>query len=117
LLAVALFGAVAVGVFGTALDAAMAAMHIAPDLVHAMDAQASRLAGAAVPADIAVATRQALDAAIDISFLQAYRVVMLACAGLALASALCAGLTVGAKPKPRISAAPAATHPSSDSSA
>jgi EmrB/QacA subfamily drug resistance transporter len=112
LLAVALFGAIAVAVFGTALDGNLAPLHLEPALVRAMDAQIPRLAAAAVPPEAPAAMRQALEAAIGGAFLQAYRVVMLACAALAAASALCAALTIGADPKPRAASAPRAPRPS-----
>jgi EmrB/QacA subfamily drug resistance transporter len=94
LLAIALFGAMAVGAFGTSLDARMDRMHVSADLRQAMDAQVSRLAEAAVP-DADAATRQALKSAVDDAFLDAFRFVMLTAAGLALASGLCAALTIG----------------------
>lgn len=50
----------------------------------------------------------ALDHASAEAFLRAFRAVMLAAAGLALASALCAGLTVGGDPKPRAASVPRA---------
>ncbi len=95
LLAVALFGAIAVGIFGTALDARMDGMNIQPTLRQAMDEQVPRLAEAAVPRDADMTTGPALKAAIDESFVRAFRLVMLTASGLAVASGLCAALTIG----------------------
>ncbi|HVA15344.1 MAG TPA: MFS transporter [Stellaceae bacterium] len=108
MLAVALFGAIAVGVFGMALAARLDRISLSPELRAAMTAQVPRLAEATVPPGAAGATRQALIAAVDESFLRAYRVAMLGAAGLALASALAAGLTIGPRVKLRIAAGPAA---------
>jgi hypothetical protein len=93
---VALFGAMAVGTFGTALDARMESMNIAPALRQVMDEQVPRLAETAAPRDADAATRLALKTAIDESFVRSFRLVMLTASGLAVASGLCAALTIGA---------------------
>jgi MFS family permease len=94
MLAVALFGAVAVAIFGQALDMSLAPLHLAPDLRAAVDAEIPRLAEAAVPAAIAGSARQVVETALNLAFLQAFRVVLLSAAGLAVASAVCAALTI-----------------------
>jgi hypothetical protein len=94
MLAVALFGALAVGIFGQAVDGALAPLRLAPDLRAAVVAQIPRLAEAAVPAGIAGALKQAVANAFALSFLLAFRVAMLVAAALALASAVCAALTI-----------------------
>jgi EmrB/QacA subfamily drug resistance transporter len=98
MLAVAVLGAIAVGIFGSALDARMDRIGVAPEVRRAVEAQASRLAEAAVPPSAAGDQRAALDAALNDAFLHAFRVVMLTAAGLALASGLCAALTLDTKP-------------------
>lgn len=112
MLAVALFGAMAVGVFGTALDARMDRIGVAPELRRAMEAQIPRLAEATVPPDVAGETRQALETAAAEAFLRAFRVVMLTAAGLSLASALIAGLTIAPAPTAPAASAPRAPRPS-----
>jgi predicted MFS family arabinose efflux permease len=97
LLGVALFGALSVGIFKTSLDARVERLSVAPELARAMDAQAARLLEATVPASVTGEMRQSLEAAIDEAFLRAFRLVMLTAAGLALASALTAALTIGEK--------------------
>lgn len=112
MLAVALFGAMAVGVFGTALDARMDRLGVAPELRRAMEAQIPRLAEATVPPGVGGETRQALETAAAEAFLRAFRVVMLTAAGLSLASALIAGLTIASSVKPPAASAPRAPRPS-----
>lgn len=95
MLAVALLGTVAVGVFGAALDARLAERQVPPELRHVLDAQVPKLAEAVVPPQVQGEQRQAIERALDESFLRSFRVVMLVAAGLALLGALCAGLTIG----------------------
>jgi hypothetical protein len=99
MLAVALLGAVAVGVFGTALEARLTALRAPPDLRRALEAEVPKLAEAMVPPPIEGEERRALERALDESFVLSFRVAMLAAAGLALLGALCAGLTIG-RPRP-----------------
>jgi EmrB/QacA subfamily drug resistance transporter len=76
-------------------------------------ARIANLLGVALFGALAAAvSATALDHASDAAFLRAFRVVMLTGAGLALASALCAGLTVGADPKPQAASTPRAPRPS-----
>jgi EmrB/QacA subfamily drug resistance transporter len=80
LLAIALFGAVAVVVFARSLDAQLAAMHESDSVRRVMAEQSAKLAEAK-PANPRVAR------AIDLAFLRAFRVNVLLAAGLAAASA------------------------------
>lgn len=95
LLAVALLGAVAVGVFGASLEDRMAALDLPAEVRRALEAEVPKLAEAEVPAQVEGADRAALERALDDAFLQSFRVTMLIAAGLALASAVCAALTIG----------------------
>jgi EmrB/QacA subfamily drug resistance transporter len=94
MLAVALLGAVAVDVFGASLDARLADLRIPHELRRTLADEVPKLAEATVPPEIRGAERQTLEQALDESFVRSFRVVMLVAAGLALASALCAGLTI-----------------------
>ena len=94
-LAVALLGAVAVDVFGAALQERLAQLDIPPAVRSALDAEVPRLAEAEPPPQVDGADRQALALALDQSFVSSFRVVMLAAASLALLAALCARLTIG----------------------
>jgi EmrB/QacA subfamily drug resistance transporter len=94
MLAVALLGSIAVGVFGAALDARLADRRVPPEIRRVLDAEVPKLAEAEVPSQIQGEQRQILEQALDQSFLRSFRVAMLVSAGLALLSALCAGLTL-----------------------
>jgi hypothetical protein len=99
LLAVALFGVVALSAFGYALDAGVAGVDFPPDAASAL-AQAKMTLGAAVlPAQIDGETRSTLGAATAFSFLASFRVLMFVGAGLALLAAFCGALT--AEPRNR----------------
>jgi hypothetical protein len=54
------------------------------------------LVEAQVPPQVRGPERRALEQAVNEAFVQTFRLVMLVCAGLALAGALCAAVTPGA---------------------
>jgi MFS family permease len=91
-LAVAVLGTLAVPLFATALAARLDSLRIPPDVRAALMAQAARLVEAQVP-PVAEPTRRLLEQAVTGAFVHTFRLVMLVCAALALASALCAALT------------------------
>jgi EmrB/QacA subfamily drug resistance transporter len=93
-LAVALLGAIAVGVMRNALDHRLAQLGTAPGLGRALQREAARLAEATVPANLSGAERASAMRALAESFLESFRVNMLVAAGLALLSAVCARLTI-----------------------
>lgn len=97
MLAVAVFVAVAVGVFSTALDARLREAPISAELRHNLSAEASKLTELKPPPQLGVAERQALQRAINESFTRSFRVVMWLAAGLALLSAVCAALTMNGR--------------------
>jgi len=99
LLAIAVFGVVIAGVFNSALDAHLTALHVAPAIRQALDAQRAKLIGAQIPSGVSAAQRAQLTRAIADSFVTGYRVVMVTCAALAVASAIAAGVLVEGKPK------------------
>ncbi|MGH6915581.1 MAG: MFS transporter, partial [Geminicoccales bacterium] len=68
MLAVALLGVVAVGVFGAELDARLAELHIAPEVRHALQEEVPKLAEAAVPPSVDGPERRVLAQALDESF-------------------------------------------------
>jgi EmrB/QacA subfamily drug resistance transporter len=90
LVAVAAFGLVALGVFGRSLDGRMEAMRTPPAVRAAMEAQRIRLADAEPPAGMDEAGRAAMERAVDLSFVTAFRWLMLLAACLAVASAAAA---------------------------
>src|SRR5262249_28481118 len=101
-LAVALLGTLAIGIFGPSLEARLDALRLPPAVHAALMAQVPRLVDAQVH-QVDEPTRRLLEQAIAEAFLHTFRIVMLVCAALALASALCAALTPGAPRRPRAS--------------
>lgn len=98
LLAVAMLGAIAVGVFGRSLDNRMDDLQVPADLRHALSAEVPKLADAEVPPQVEGDLRRRLEQALNEAFVASFRVAMLTAAGLALLGALCAALTIGPDP-------------------
>ena len=86
-LAVAILGIVMVSAFSHRLQQSLATLDLAPDVLHQIQSSEIRLAGLEVPSDLDARTSSALRAAIDQSFVLGFRLIMLLCAGLAVASA------------------------------
>lgn len=97
LLAVALLGSIAVGVFRSALDERLDRLHAAPEVRSALQAEVPKLAEASVPKGIARSEHQALERALHESFVRSFRVVSLVAAILAALSAVIAWLTIDRK--------------------
>jgi EmrB/QacA subfamily drug resistance transporter len=95
LLAVAVLGSFIYGAFSSSLDARMEDMNMPGEVRIAMEAAKADLGAAEAPAGVNAATEAQIERAIDESFVTGFRAVMLASAGLALASALIAALMVG----------------------
>ena len=87
LLAIALFGIVAVSVFNSQLDQHLEALQLPPEVRLLLDAERSKLAAAEVPAEVSDDLRPALEQAIAASFAMSFRWVMVIASGLALLSA------------------------------
>jgi EmrB/QacA subfamily drug resistance transporter len=94
LLAVALLGAIAVGMFRNTLDHRLIDAHASTEVRSALQAEASKLAGAHVPGVADERERQALTRVVHESFVHSFRAVMLIAAGLTLLASLCAMLTL-----------------------
>jgi EmrB/QacA subfamily drug resistance transporter len=92
MLAVALLGSVAVSLFAVALAARLDGLRVAPDVRAALTAQVARLVEAQVP-PIDEPTHHLLEQAVTDAFVHTFRLMILICAALALASALCAAVT------------------------
>jgi hypothetical protein len=99
MLAVALLGALVVGVFGAAVDTRLAELHAPPEIRRALNADVSKLAEAKVPPQIEGEQRRMLEKVLDESFVWSFRVAMLVAGGLALASALCAFVIISPQRK------------------
>lgn len=94
MLAVALLGVVAVGVFRIALDQRLERLQIPVGIRQALQPEVQKLAQARLPPGVDTATRQALRLALDESFVYSFRIATLIAAAAALLSALCAWLTI-----------------------
>ena len=97
LLAIAVFGIVALAVFTSSLESHLMTLHLSPGVQQLIEAQRTRLAGITIPTSVSRETQAALKRAIDESFVSAFRLVSLLGAALALLSALSAWLLVAGK--------------------
>src|SRR6202047_531647 len=95
MLAIALLGALVVGVFGATLDRRCADLQVPPEIRRALNAEVPKFAEAKVPPRIEGEQRRILEKVLEESFVRSFRVAMVIAAGFALASALCAGLMIG----------------------
>jgi EmrB/QacA subfamily drug resistance transporter len=101
LLAIAVLGIVIAYYFSSGLDHRLNALHLAPAARHALDAHRDRLAALNPPSGLSPQKASAVRQAIVSSYIDGFQAVMRIGAGLALASALCAGLLVEGKPASR----------------
>lgn len=107
-LTTAIFGALALATFSSALETRTAPLEIPPTARTALLASASDLGNAEPPEGLPPATAQAVEGAIDRSFVEAYRLVMIVAAALAWISAVLSAIMVeprelrghAAKPEP-----------------
>jgi EmrB/QacA subfamily drug resistance transporter len=95
LLALAVFGAVMSAAFEPALDRRISAMDLPPAVQRGIEEQRPRLAAMAVPAGVDAATASAIRRSVGEAFVAGFRRVMLACAVLALLSALSTWFLIG----------------------
>lgn len=94
LVAVAAFGALALAGFDHALASATGTLALSPAAEHFVAMSHGRLAALPLPAGLAPGEAQALGHAFALSYLASFRLVMLIAAALAVASSLCAALTI-----------------------
>jgi hypothetical protein len=99
MLAIALLGALVVGVFGARLNTRLAELQVPAEIRSALNAEVPKFAEAKVPPQIEGEQRPILEKVLDESFVRSFRVAMFVAAGFALASALCAGLTISPQRK------------------
>lgn len=91
LLAIAAMGLMMLGLFGRGLDRRLEEAGLRPEARREIEAQQEKLAALEVPASLGEPARSRAEAAVDEAFLDAYRGVMLAAAGLALLASISAG--------------------------
>jgi EmrB/QacA subfamily drug resistance transporter len=90
LLAIAVIGVVMVAIFGGQLHRRLQTLPLPADVRVDLESNDSRLAGLKAPAGIAPATASAIESSITTSFVFSFRLVMWACAALAVSSAVIA---------------------------
>jgi ABC-type Fe3+ transport system permease subunit len=98
MLAVALLGAVAVGVFRGALDRRLEHLQMPAAIRQDLQSEVQKLAEASPPPQADSASRQTLRRALDEAFVSSFRVTTLIAALAALLSAACAWLTIEQPP-------------------
>jgi EmrB/QacA subfamily drug resistance transporter len=94
-LAIAIFGIVMVKVFASELNHSLAHLSLSPPILTELHADQIKLAGLQVPLGLNPQTSNALRESVNDAFVFGFRIVMLACAGLSLASSAVAWLTIG----------------------
>jgi EmrB/QacA subfamily drug resistance transporter len=97
-LAIAVFGIVTVRAFSYRLDQQLANFSVSPSVLHEVKANEVRLAGLRPPASADESMRRAIREFVRVAFVFAFRVVMLVCAVLAMASAAVAALMIPKTP-------------------
>jgi EmrB/QacA subfamily drug resistance transporter len=96
-LAIAIVGAIALVVFANALQVRTSAVDLSSGTRTALEAEASKLGAAAVPAATNPASAPAVASAIKMAFVDTFNFVMVVCAALAWLGALIAGFLVDGK--------------------
>ena len=99
LLAIATLGIVMLHVFNHSIDSRLSSLEVSVEVRHSLDDQRINLAAAALPQDIEPPMRQVLKQAIDESFVNGFRRVMLVGAALALASGITSLLLINGDAK------------------
>jgi hypothetical protein len=97
-LAIAGLGIVMVKAFGARLDHSLARLSVSPTILHQLQTDEIKLAGLEVPTDLNTATKNAIKKSIGEAFVFGFRIVMLICAALSLASAVVAWLMIPKEP-------------------
>jgi len=86
-LAIAVLGIVMVNAFGSRLNSDLAHFSLPLNTVHDIQADETKLAGLQLPASLNAGTRAEIRESVGEAFLFGFRLIMLICAGLAVASA------------------------------
>ena len=97
LLAIPVLGIFVFAAFSSTLDVRMTELDLPPEARQQLDAEKVNLGAAKVPEDLGGATAAAVQKAIEESFVAGFRMAMYVAAGLALASAVAAGILVEGK--------------------
>jgi hypothetical protein len=93
-LAIAVLGIVMVNAFGSRLNQGLSDLVLPPEILQQVQAGVTKLAGLPVPPGLDPGTAAAVRQLIAQAFVSGFRIVMLICAGLSVASAVVAGLMI-----------------------
>src|SRR6266566_1697190 len=93
-LAIAVLGMVMVNAFGARLDSKLANFSLPPEIVRDMERSKIKLAGLELPASLNPTIRAAIRESVREAFVFGFRLIMLICAGLSVASAMAAWLLI-----------------------
>jgi EmrB/QacA subfamily drug resistance transporter len=93
-LAIAVLGIVMVEAFGSRLNDSLAHFLLPHNILQEIQADEIKLAGLQVPAEVNLTMKTAIKESVAEAFVFGYRIVMLICAGLSLASAVVAWLMI-----------------------
>jgi MFS family permease len=97
LLAVAIFGIIMVKVFSGTLNRSLAGQSLPPDVLGYLHANEIKLAGLDLPAGLGRGPEELIRSLVSKAFVVGFRVVMVICAGLSVASAVVARVMIPAK--------------------
>jgi EmrB/QacA subfamily drug resistance transporter len=86
-LAVAVLGVVALSVFNVSVDNQLREIDLPPQIVTDIEAETVKLANAQAPASLPEEQQDLVNHIFDLSFINAFRVLMFVCAGLAIVAA------------------------------
>ena len=86
-LAIAVLGIVMVSAFGSRLNSTLSELSLSPEVLREVQANENKLAGLQVPRNLDASTAQAVRDSVQSAFVYGFRMVVLICAGLAVASA------------------------------
>jgi EmrB/QacA subfamily drug resistance transporter len=97
-LAIAVFGVVMVSAFGSRLNHSLEHLSLNPAILQELHANEIKLAAMQIPGGLDPNTRAALQALVAGAFVYGFRIVMLVCAGLSMASARIARSMISRQP-------------------
>jgi hypothetical protein len=102
--AIAILGIVMVTIFDSHLSRALNHLALPPAVLQQIQKEGNKLAGLQVPAGVDLQTRTAIQEFVKQAFVSGFRVVMLICASLSLASAVVAWMMIRQDVKSRLPA-------------
>jgi EmrB/QacA subfamily drug resistance transporter len=97
-LAIAIFGIVMVKAFASQLNHSLGHLSLSPAILQELHVDETKLAGLQVPPGLSPSAGNAIRKSVNEAFVFGFRMVMLACAGLSLASAVVAWRTIQKAP-------------------